>query len=233
VRRNPYLYPPSGSGGGYLSPPGAYFGASSGVYTPAPGSVFGYGRSPQWGYNRFGGDCGPCAPGAPAPNPGAEHRLGQLLNMLRNPQGQWPNMPPLDGCSEQEAAALVVAAAQRHSDDLTVYYGVDSGAVLVPAGATANIIVTPQKRHIPEKLSLTEAMASAFLITGIFAGVEPVLATTGPISAAIFVQDSTAPAFKSVIMDVGMDFTVGVTNISGAPARFTTTVIGKPVPAGL
>lgn len=142
-------------------------------------------------------------------------------------------MPALNECSQQEAAAAIIASAQRHADDLTVYYGVDSGAVLVPAGATALVTVTPQKRHIPEKLSLTEAMASAFLITGIFAGVEPVLATTGPISAAIFVQDSTAPAFKSVIMDVGMDFTVGVTNITAAAARFTTTVIGKPVPAGL
>ncbi len=226
MTHNPYLTPPSA--------PGAYFGASTGAYAPAPGAIFGYGNTPQWGYDRFGRACAaPCEPGPPAHDPGAEQRLGQLLAILRHPQGQWPNMPALDACAEQDVAARVLADAQRHSDDLTIYYGVDSGAVLVPAGATALVTVTPQKRHIPEKLSLTEAMAAAFLITTITAGVEPVLATTGPISAAIFVQDSTAPAFKSVIMDVGMDFTVGVTNISGADARFTTTVIGKPVPAGL
>ncbi len=216
-----------------MPPPGAYFGAaSSGVFTPAPGTVFGYGRTPQWGYDQFGRACGPCEPGPPAQSPGGDERLNQLLNILRHPNGQWPNMPPLDDCSVQGAGAMVIADAQRHADDLTVYYGVDSGAVLIPAGATALVTVTPQKRHIPEKLSLTAAMAAAFLITTIDAGVEPVLATTGPISAAIFIQDSTAPAFKSVIMDVGMDFTVGVTNISGADARFSTTVIGKPVPAG-
>lgn len=231
---NPYLLPPQGSGGGYMSPPGAVFGqrASSGVYSPAPGGVFGYGRAPQPGYNRFGGGncnpCGdPCAPGQPSGD-----RLQDLLQTLRY-GGRWPQMPLMNPCAEQGAAALVAAHAQRHADDLTHYYGVDSGPALIGIGLTAQITVIPQKRHIPEKLSLTEAMASNFLITGIFAGVEPVLATTGPISAAIFIQDSTAPAFKSVIMDVGMQFTVGVTNISGAPARFTSTVMGKPVPPGL
>ena len=143
-------------------------------------------------------------------------------------------MPSLDPQATQEAASCVVCNAQAAADSLQLVYGVDSGAApLIVAGATATIIVTPKKRHIPEKLVMSEAMAAAFLITGIFAGVEPVLATTGPISSAIFVQDSTAAHFKSVIMDVGMDFSVGVTNISGADARFTTTVVGKPVPAGL
>lgn len=231
---NPYLYPPQGSGGGYMTPPGAVFGQrSSGVYSPPPGGVFGYGhygRTPQWGHNRFGA-CAP-PPGCEPCPPQRQKQLDQLLQTLRF-GGRWPHMPDLGPCAEQGAAALVQAAAQRHADDLTTYYGVDSGPALIANGATALITVIPQKRHIPEKLSLTEAMASGFLITQITAGVEPVLATTGPISAAIFIQDSTAPAFKSVVMDVGMQFTVGVTNISGAGARFTATVIGKPVPPGL
>jgi len=215
---NPYLYPPQGSGGGYMAAPGGYFGASrgTGVWSPAPQSYFG--MAPNH-----------CPP--PRINPDAVARIAPYL---RHPLGQWPLMPPLDESAQMQAAGCVVCAAQRHADALVTIYGVDSGAApLIAAGATATITVTPQKRHIPEKLVLSEAMAAAFLITGIFAGVEPVLATTGPISAAIFVQDSTAAQFKSVIMDVGMDFSVGVTNISGAPARFTTTVIGKPVPPGL
>jgi len=162
-----------------------------------------------------------------------QSRLAQLTNMLRHPLGQWPGMPPLTDKAIQDAAACVACGAQRHADDLSTIYGVDSGAALIPAGAAALIVVTPQKRHIPERIVLSTAMAAAFIINSIDAGVESVLATTGPISAAIFVQDSTAGNFKSVIMDVGMDFSVGVTNISGAAARFTATVRGKPVPPGL
>ena len=208
---NPYLYPAQGGGGGWMNPPGAYFGGrSSAVYGRAPGAYFGNGMVP------YAGAAG-CEPQGCPP---------------RGVPAQWPNMPPLNAQGRQDAAQCVVCNSQIHADSLVTIYGVDSGAALIPAATTATVTVTPQKRHIPEKLVMSEAIASAFLITGIFAGVEPVLATTGPISAAIFVQDSTSASFKSVIMDVGMDFSVGVTNITGAGARFTTTVVGKPVPPG-
>lgn len=231
---NPYLRQAySQAGGGYMPPPGAAFGASrgSGVFTPAAQSYFGA----QAPHGAAGGQC--CCP-QPTPYPYAPSavdasRAAQLTAMLRHPLGQWPNMPPLDPGATQDAASCTVCHAQTHADDLVIVYGVDSGVTLIPNGATATVTVTPQKRHIPERLVMSAAMAGNFLVTGIFAGVEPVLATTGPISAAIFVQDSTAQNFKSVIMDVGMDFSVGVTNISGADARFTATVVGKPVPPGL
>ena len=225
--RNPYL---QHAGGGWIPAPGAFFGASrgSGVYTPAPQAFFGQAGAMVPPQNHYmTADCPPhAAPIDPC-------KMQELASMLRHPHGQWPNMPPLGDGALQAAAACVVCGAQQHADDLSIVYGVDSGAVLIAVGATATITVTPQKRHIPEKLVLSEAIAGSFLINGIFAGVEPVLATTGAISAAIFVQDSTAGQFKSVIMDVGMDFSVQVTNISGAPARFTTTVVGKPIPPGL
>ncbi len=217
---NPYLHAPQGSGGGYQAAPGGYFGASrgTGVWSPSPQAYFG---------NAMGAQHCPPARMDPA-------AIARIAPYLRHPLGQWPGMPPLNPGAQQQAAGCVVCASQTHADSLVTIYGVDSGAApLIGIGLTATVTVTPQKRHIPEKLVMSEAMASTFLITGIFAGVEPVLATTGPISAAIFVQDSTAAQFKSVIMDVGMDFSVGVTNISGATARFTTTVIGKPVPPGL
>ncbi len=213
---NPYLYPSQGGGGGWMNAPGAYFGGrSSGVFQRAPGSYFGQAGlvPPRHPAHNGGLSCEPACPprGVPA---------------------MWPNMPPLTAAGRQAAAECVVCNAQAHADSLVTIYGVDSGATLIPAATTATVTVTPQKRHIPEKLVMSEAIAASFLITGIFAGVEPVLATTGPISAAIFVQDSTSASFKSVIMDVGMDFSVGVTNIAGADARFTTTVVGKPVPPG-
>ncbi len=213
---NPYLYPPQGGGGGWMNPPGAFFGnRSTGVFTRTGAGYFGAHAA---GHPMLAGAAAPgCAP-PPCPPRGVP--------------AQWPDMAPLSGQGRADAAQCVVCNAQIHADSLVTIYGVDSGAVLIPNATTATVTVTPQKRHIPEKLVMSEAIASSFLITGIFAGVEPVLATTGAISAAIFVQDSTSASFKSVIMDVGMDFSVGVTNISGADARFTTTVVGKPVPPG-
>lgn len=123
--------------------------------------------------------------------------------------------------------AAAILDAMRGDD---VYYGVDSGAVAIPVGATATITVAPQVRHIPRRLVLTSNVASNFLINDIRVGVNPVLATTGSISAAIFIQDSTAPDFRATVCDVGQDFSVQVTNISGAPNRFTTTVLGRYLP---
>ncbi|HUU96634.1 MAG TPA: hypothetical protein VM487_12915 [Phycisphaerae bacterium] len=234
---NPYLNVPQGSGGGWMPAPGAAFGGyatGSGVYSPAAAAYFGAMAQQSAQCQPNGCGCGHQAVTVAAdPCSGQAARLAQLAGLARHPLGQWPYMPPLDPRAQQLAAAGVVGHSQVHADNLVVVYGVDSGAILLAAGVTATITVTPQKRHIPEKLSLSTAMAAAFLITGIFAGVEPVLATTGPISAAIFIQDSTFGNFKSVVMDVGMDFSVGVTNISGAPARFTCNVVGKPVPPGL
>ena len=223
---NPYLRGLSVQGAPAPGAPGAFFGAASpAVYQPPSQGYFGALRVNPAAYD-YNAGLQPCPP--------QSVRATELAQQLRHPLGQWPLMPPLSAQATQEAASCVVCNAQAAADSLQLVYGVNSGAApLIVAGATATIIVTPQKRHIPEKLVMSEAMAAAFLITGIFAGVEPVLATTGPISSAIFVQDSTAAHFKSVIMDVGMDFSVGVTNISGADARFTTTVVGKPVPAGL
>lgn len=110
-------------------------------------------------------------------------------------------------------------------------YGIDSGAAGVGAGVTATLTVTPQKRHVPVRIVLGAATAAAFVITDIRAGVEPILSTVGAISAAIFIQDATAPNFRSVVMEVGMDFSVTVTNITGANARFTVTVVGSFVPS--
>lgn len=129
------------------------------------------------------------------------------------------------------AATKLASAAKvelARGDD--VMYGVDTGAGGVPAGGTATITVTPQKRHIPQRITLTAAVAGNFVIGDIRSGVEPILATVGNISAAVFIQDSTVPPFRSVVMEVGMDFSITVTNVTGAVQRFTCTVLGKYLP---
>lgn len=218
----------------YSPNPQSYFGRSQAVYGPSPQSYFGRCPPTQQPMQQQPCPPAPCPPGYGDPRYGlTPQRVAELAALVRHPLGQWPQMPPLDQHAVQDAAALTVAASQVHADALRIAYGIDSGTDLIPDTMSATITVTPQKRHIPEKLVMSEAMAGNFLITGIFAGVEPVLATTGPIAAAMFVQDSTVNPFKSVIMDVGMDFSVGVTNISGNDRRFTAGVVGKPVPPGL
>jgi hypothetical protein len=105
-----------------------------------------------------------------------------------------------------------------------VIYGLDAAAVA--AGATSSLSTSPQKRNIPTRLTVSQTVANNFVLSDIRVGVEPVLATTQNLSMAIFVQDSTAPNFRAVVAEVGMDVSVVVTNISGAAARFTATIVG-------
>lgn len=111
-----------------------------------------------------------------------------------------------------------------------VYYGLDTGSAGVNGGSTASLSTTPQKRHIPKRMTVSSTVANNFVISDIRVGVEPVLATTSNMSMAIFIQDATAPSFRAVICEVGMDFTIVITNVTGANARFTASVVGTYLP---
>jgi hypothetical protein len=80
-------------------------------------------------------------------------------------------------------------------------------------------------------LSLTDAIAGTFVITDMRTGVQPIMATVGAMSASLFTPASTVCPFRSVVLEVGMDFSVTVQNATGSPARFTATVIGKALPS--
>lgn len=136
-----------------------------------------------------------------------------------------------DGLVQESALSPYEKIEVARGNDLM--YGLDSGAAGVGAGLTATLTVTPQKKHIPQRIVLSAAVASNFVITDIRAGVEPILATVGAISAAVFIQDATTPPFRAVVMEVGMDFSITVTNVSAAIARFTCTVIGRYLPSSL
>lgn len=101
-------------------------------------------------------------------------------------------------------------------------YGFDSG--VVAAGATALIVTEPQLRNQPRRLFLTEAVATNFLIRDIRVGVMPLLATTGPISAACFTPAALVPNFKRLICEVNQQVTVEVQNITAADQRFLATM---------
>ena len=121
----------------------------------------------------------------------------------------------------------LAAAAAGSGEPEAAYWGVDSGSVLIPAGNAATITVQPQEACWPAGMNVTSGIADNFLISGIFVGVQPLLTTTGAISAAIFVQNTTAPRFRRIFLQVGKNFTVGVVNIDTVnPHRFAATAFG-------
>lgn len=128
------------------------------------------------------------------------------------------------------AASWGRAIEQARGNDLM--FGLDSGSAGIAAATTANLSTSPQKRNIPKRLIVSDTVASTFVLSGAFVGVEPILATTSNISMAAFVQNSNIPAFRAVVNEVGMDFSLTVTNISGANQRFVATVVGTYVPYG-
>lgn len=138
------------------------------------------------------------------------------------------------GVSSSGVQAAQVAALAANPVELArgddVYYGLDSGSAGVGAGTSASLSTTPQKRHIPKRLTVSSTVANNFVISDIRVGVEPVLATTSNMSMAIFIQDATTPSFRAVVCEIGMDFTVVVTNITSAAARFTAAVAGTYLP---
>lgn len=168
----------------------------------------------------------------------ASHAYDSMGALALNRAGVSARAPMVDlgaeaGLSREGAyAASRLAGAAKvelaRGDDLM--YGIDSGAANIAANATATVTVTPQKRHIPQRIVMSTNMANNFLVNDIRSGVEPILATVGAISAAVFIQDASVPPFRSVIMEVGMDFSITVTNITGAAQRFTATVLGKYLP---
>lgn len=149
---------------------------------------------------------------------------GPFYPQPRPVPSQWGCNP----CDPQLAALMGNPMEVARGDD--VYYGLDSGAAGVAAATTASLSTTPQKRHIPKRMTVSAAVAGNFVISDIRVGVEPVLATTSNMSMAVFIQDATMPSFRAVVCEIGMDFTITVTNVTAVVQRFTAAVGGTYLP---
>jgi hypothetical protein len=167
---------------------------------------------------------------------GADDEYAGALNLKRFASLNKALSKRMPGAAAAQLPAGLRAALGRaaqieayRGDD--VIYGLDFDSV--GAGATEAISSSPQKRNVPQRIVVSQTVANNFVLSDIRVGVEPVLATTSALSMAIFVQDSTAPNFRAVVCEVGMDFTVEVTNVTGAAARFTATVVGAYIAPSL
>ena len=139
--------------------------------------------------------------------------------------------PPWGGgkcspCAPQTRADLTELA--RGEDQP---FGLDTGAIDVPSGATATISTSPQKPCIPNRVTVGDSVSDNFACSAISVGVEPVLITVGNMSMAIFKSAATAPAFRSVPLVPGVDFSMTVTNISQNDLRYLATVMAKAMPS--
>lgn len=160
----------------------------------------------------------------------------QLLKNMRSAQGNATRALRLAAAHPAIARQASRRAMPNYSRALEaargddVIFGLDSGSAGIASNVTAALSASPQKRNLPVRITVTQNIANNFVCSDIRVGVEPILATTSNISLAVFQQDSTAPNFRAVVNEVGMDFTMELTNVTGATARFVATVVGVYVP---
>jgi hypothetical protein len=107
--------------------------------------------------------------------------------------------------------------------------GLDSGAVLIAAGATQTINTFPQKPCVLSRMIVSTAQAGNFILLALTVGTESVLLTNGvAMSLSAFEPASTAPDFRSVLAYPGVTISAQVTNTSAVPQRFTATLYAVP-----
>lgn len=105
--------------------------------------------------------------------------------------------------------------------------GIDSG-VVVAAGATVTITITPVDPFRPEVLKVDDAIAPSFLITDIKIGRRSQLVGGNPLPASSFAGNNTF----NLQMDTAQQsqpIVITVTNTSAAALRFLGTLFGTTV----
>lgn len=107
--------------------------------------------------------------------------------------------------------------------------GLDSGAVLIAAGAQVNVIVTPQKPFRVESLIVDPTSAPSFQVLNVAVGTDSQFVTAAPIIASVFVPNSMNVGLKGDTCQMGMSITVSVLNVSLAAARFWGALVGTAV----
>lgn len=97
---------------------------------------------------------------------------------------------------------------------------IDSGAVLIAAGATQVIVVTPVSKVRIGRVVVDPTAAGLFIINGINIGRLNLLAGAGSVPASMFLPNSVDSSIEAPTIEAGTQIQFSVTNTSGAPARF-------------
>lgn len=103
--------------------------------------------------------------------------------------------------------------------------GFDSGANIA-AGASANVVATPQVLFKGKRLVVPASIAALFTIDTIVVGNANQTPAVGPNPAETFSQLGQGVQLSLRTAQVNQQITIGVTNISGGAARFRASLIG-------
>jgi hypothetical protein len=108
-----------------------------------------------------------------------------------------------------------------------VVQGLDTGAVLIAAGASFVITFNASMLFRPTRLMVGPAVAGLFTIDDIRVAADSLFLSSGPVPAEAFLPDAvTASSLKRRTAQPGTPVQVQVTNIDAAPHRFRGALYG-------
>jgi hypothetical protein len=108
--------------------------------------------------------------------------------------------------------------------------GFDSGAVLIPNGASVSITNRPQVVFRVERLVIPSDIGGGFVVEDVIVGKNSQFASnTVGLPARVFDERGVGVRLAGDTAQISQDITLKITNVSGAPARFRAAIIGPAV----
>lgn len=96
--------------------------------------------------------------------------------------------------------------------------------------AAAQAVVNTQPQNLafkPRRIVVPASIAPDFTIDAIFCGITPQFVASGSIAAETFTQDAWQTEMDMDTVNTSQNFTLNITNQSGAARQFRATVFGK------
>lgn len=107
------------------------------------------------------------------------------------------------------------------------YIPMNSNGTLAPGSGSTPISTQPQALAFrPDRIVVPASIAPDFTIDSIFCGIKPQFVATGSIAAETFTQDARDVDLHMDTVNTSQNFTLNVTNQSGATRQFRATVFG-------
>jgi hypothetical protein len=134
--------------------------------------------------------------------------------------------------SPQQAAAVRAAGGQvlksgAYTKSRNIVMGFPTTAYA--AAASANVTAQPQKLFRPERLTIPDAIAEAFLVTTLNIGTTNQFGSVDPVPGGVFKASAVGVVLKLDTAQVGNNISIGLTNISGAALNFNGALIGPAI----
>lgn len=159
------------------------------------------------------------AQGYRAPLPPQWGHPGMMPHRWNHAPGLAPPQPV--GYSQQ------VGVVEREPTHIRRHYIPVNSNGTVAANASAVCSTQPQALAFrPERIVVPASIAPDFTIDSIFCGIKPQFVATGSIAAETFTQDARDVEMHMDTVNTSQNFTLNVTNQSGAARQFRATVFG-------